>query len=130
MLQKYPHAVDTDKVGTYPAFARSGGGYFYDEVLEYRVWMHPEAGAKDLHDGEDYFHSFATHEEAKEFSENNHGAESPLALVLQKEHINEPKPGIFEHIKDERISEWQPDWLENGKRSDDSISKFLREHDS
>ena len=37
---------------------KSGGGYFYDEVLEYRVWVHPERGGPDHHEGEDYFHAF------------------------------------------------------------------------
>ena len=37
----------------------SGAGYFYDDVLEYRVWVHPEAGGEDLHDGDDYFLAFA-----------------------------------------------------------------------
>ena len=33
------------RVGSFPAATKSGGGYFYDEVLEYRVWLHPERGA-------------------------------------------------------------------------------------
>ncbi len=50
----YPVAVDLDKVGKYPALTKSGGGFVYDDVLEYRVWVHPE--------GDDYYDAFATHE--------------------------------------------------------------------
>lgn len=114
----YPPAINPNKVGTYPALVKSGGGYFYDEVLEYRVWIHG-------HKGSDRFHAFSTYEEALEFSQKTKGAEQPLVLVLQKEHINEPEPGVYEHIKEERLTEWLPEWLEY-KRSEDSISEFLK----
>jgi putative acetyltransferase len=54
----YPVAVDTNKVETYPAWTKSGAGYFYDEVLEYRVWMNPPGG------GDDYYKAFATYEDS------------------------------------------------------------------
>ncbi len=114
-------------VGKYPALAKSGGGYFYDEVLEYRVWCHPEQGAVDEFDGDDYFYVFKTYEEALKFSESRQGAEQPLVLLRQLEHINEPEEGIFEQVKEERITEWQVQWLEGSKRGHDSISKFLAE---
>jgi hypothetical protein len=38
---KYPDVKEPEKVGTYPAEAKSGGGIFYDDILEYRVWVHP-----------------------------------------------------------------------------------------
>ena len=38
----FPLAVDPERVGSYPVDAKSGAGYFYDDVLEYRVWVHPE----------------------------------------------------------------------------------------
>jgi hypothetical protein len=54
----YPDAIAPDKVGDYDAFAHAGGGYTWDAVLEYRVWMHPERSAPDEYDGNDYyFHS-------------------------------------------------------------------------
>ena len=56
----YPDAVDAEAVGKYPGFTHSGGGFVWDEVLEYRVWCHPELGAPDLDDGNDYYHAFAT----------------------------------------------------------------------
>ncbi len=40
----YPFVKDVDLVGSYPALVNSGGGYVWDEVLEYRVWCHPHDG--------------------------------------------------------------------------------------
>lgn len=34
----YPPVRDPDQVGTYPAAVCAGGGYVWDDVLEYRVW--------------------------------------------------------------------------------------------
>jgi len=45
----YPKVKDKELVGSYPASVMSGGGYFWDDVLEYRVWCSP-------HDGE-YVHN-------------------------------------------------------------------------
>lgn len=119
----YPEAVDPKKVGTYPAATKSGGGYFYDEVLEYRVWIHTESGEVE-------FYAFSDYESALNFSEETVGAEEPLVLVLQKEHINEPKPGVYEHIKEDRITEWLPEWLEGNKREENSILNFLKKSSS
>jgi hypothetical protein len=114
----YPMAVDPSKVGKYPALTKSGGGYFYDEVLEYRVWIHPG--------GDDYYRVFSKYEEAEAFSKQNKNAEQPLVLVLQREHINEHKPGQYVHVKEERITEWQVEWLKHSKRGLDSIANFLK----
>lgn len=70
-FDSYPDAVDLDRVGTYPADAQAGGGYVWDEVLEYRVWCHPERGAADLENGNDYYFVFATYAEACAFSERS-----------------------------------------------------------
>jgi len=35
----YPDVLAAELVGTYPASAKAGGGYVWDEVLEYRVWV-------------------------------------------------------------------------------------------
>ena len=123
--QDYPEAVDPGKVGEYPASTKSGGGYVWDEVLEYRVWCHPERGAPDLYDGSDYFYAFANHPDALAFSAANPGCEAPLALVLQREHINEPEPGIFEHVTEERITEWQVAWLSRSRRTARTIPDFF-----
>ena len=101
----YPPAAYPEKVGTYPALCHSGGGYFYDDVLEYRVWCHPERGAPDLYEGDDYFHAFATHAEALAFSQG--------------------QPGTFIRRTGERITEWLPEWLENSRRQPGSIEAFL-----
>jgi hypothetical protein len=56
---RYPPAIDPALVGTYAGVAKSGAGYFYDDVLEYRVWLHPEKGAAPLAGDKDYFAAFA-----------------------------------------------------------------------
>ena len=125
---KYPWAVDPAKVGTYPALTRSGGGYFFDEVLEYRVWCHPEAGAPDPDgEGEDYFHCFATHAEALAFHLETPGSEEPLVLVLQREHVNEPSPGRFVHVRKRRITEWRCEWLAGDPRRPGDIEAMIAE---
>jgi putative acetyltransferase len=115
----YPRAINPKKIGKYPALTKSGGGYFYDDVLEYRVWVHPP-------DGDDLYHAFDSYEEALDFSQVTKGAEEPLVLVMQLEHVNEPKTGVFEHVKGERIAEWLPRWLEGSKRGPDSIMEFIK----
>ena len=119
---QHPVAVDPGRVGSYPALSRSGGGYFYDDVLEYRVWIHPKGG------GDVYYRAFASFEPALQFSKTTTGAEEPLVLVRQLKWVNEPEPGKFEPRSDERITEWQVVWLsEKTKRSEDSIERFLKE---
>ncbi|WP_225748170.1 GCN5 family acetyltransferase [Eikenella sp. Marseille-P7795] len=120
----YPSAVHPEKVGTYPARTHSGGGYFYDQVLEYRVWCHPERGAPDVHQGSDYFHAFA----ALAFSQKQPGSEAPLVFVRQQEYIDEPSPGTFVRKSGERLTEWLPEWLENSQRRPGSIEAFLAQH--
>ena len=122
---RYPTAVDPEKVGTYRALAKSGGGYVWDEVLEYRVWCHPERGAPDLHDGDDYFLAFATYPKALAFSKRTRGAEDPLALIRQRQYIDEPSPGNYVHVKKTRIAEWRVEWLQRSRRSRHTIPDFL-----
>jgi hypothetical protein len=121
----YPDASDPGAVGSYPASVKTGGGFVWDEVLEYRVWCHPERGAPDEHDGSDYFYAFATYGEALAFSRETVGAERPLALVLQREHINEPEPGVYEHVTEERMTEWPPEFLVRPRRTERTIPDFL-----
>jgi len=40
----YPKVKNKELVGTYPALVMSGGGYVWDDVLEYRVWCSPLDG--------------------------------------------------------------------------------------
>lgn len=121
----YPDAVDPDRVGAYPALAKAGGGYVWDEVLEYRVWCHPERGAADLNDGSDYYRAFATYADALAFSQATKGAEAPLALIRQAEYIDEPKPGDFRHVKEVRITEWPVEFLRRPRRQPQTIPDFL-----
>ena len=123
----YPAASDPSKVGRYPAQTKSGAGYFYDNVLEYRVWLHPHDGARKLNGNDVYYRAFAQYERALEYSRGAKGAEQPLVLVRQLKHINEPRPGVFEVIEEERITEWRVEWLSGTKRSPGSIEKFMKE---
>jgi hypothetical protein len=122
----YPVPVDVNRVGTYPAGTYSGAGYFYDEVLEYRVWLHPERGATPTSGGDDYFVAFAQYERAEAFAKAAAGAEQPLVLVRQLESINEPEPGRYIVDKTPRITEWQARWLLGSKRGPETIKEFLK----
>jgi len=121
----YPTVLDPLKVGEYPASAKSGGGYVWDAVLEYRVWCHPERGAPDEDDGSDYYYAFETFEEAREFADENPGTEEPLALVLQREYIDEPEPGLYRHVREQRITEWPVAFLSRPPRDEFTIPDFL-----
>lgn len=121
----FPDVEDPSLVGTYPALAKSGGGYVWDAVLEYRVWCHPERGAPDLEDGNDYFYPFATYEDAVDFSRRTKGAEEPLALILQEEYIDEPKTGRYVHMKHRRMAEWPVEFLTRPRRTPRTIPDFL-----
>ena len=73
----HPVAIDVGLVGTYPAWTKSGAGYFYDDVLEYRVWMKPPGG------GNSFYRAFASYEPALDFSKKTPNSEEPLVLVRQ-----------------------------------------------
>ena len=103
---------------------KSGGGYVWDRVLEYRVWCHPEHGAPDEADGGDYYYVFATYEEALATSQRIEGAEKPLALVVQEEYIDEPEPGHYVHVKERRVTEWPVEFLARPKTHGEHDSGF------
>lgn len=119
-LTSYPSAVDPAKVGTYPAKTNAGGGYVWDEVLEYRVWCHAQIGG-----GSDSFRAFATYREALIFSQATAGAEEPLALIRQEEYLDEPEPGRFIHVKTVRLTEWPVALLSRPRRTANTIPDFL-----
>lgn len=123
--ESYPDAVDPDLVGTYSPLAAVGGGYVWDDVLEYRVWCHPERGAPDLEGGDDYYYAFASYAKALAFSRATEGAEAPLALVRQLEYIAEPKPREYRHVKEPRITEWAVEFLRRPRRTQNTIPDFL-----
>jgi putative acetyltransferase len=124
-IESYPDVLDASLVGTYPALAKAGGGYVWDEVLEYRVWCCLLKGAEDLEDGSDYYYAFASYAEALQFSKQTAGANEPLALVLQREFIDEPEPENYIHRKEERIAEWPVTFLSRPRRNDRTIPDFL-----
>lgn len=122
---RYPNAIDPELVGSYEALAKSGGGYVWDAVLEYRVWCHPERGAPDLEEGSDYFYLLESYQDALDFSQQTEGAEEPLALILQEEYIDEPEPGQYVHMRERRITEWQVAWLARPRRTATTIESFM-----
>ena len=124
-MSQYPRVKDPKLVGSYPAVAKAGGGYVWDAVLEYRVWCYPRDGAEDTENGNDYYYVFERYEEALAFSNETKGAQKPLALVLQEEYIDEPEPGKYKHIKEQRIAEWPPEFLSRPRRTKKTIPDFM-----
>jgi hypothetical protein len=122
---RFPRAINPARVGKYPALCYSGGGFFWDAVLEYRVWCHPERGAPDRAKGNDYYYAFASYPKALRFSKRFKGAEKPLALILQKEYISEPTPRKYVHVKKKRITEWRVEFLSRSRRKKNTIRDFL-----
>jgi hypothetical protein len=122
---QYPDAVDPGLVGKYPSLVKAGGGYVWDQVLEYRVWCHPERGAPDSDDGSDYYYAFSTYREALAFAAETTGAEAPLALIQQQEYIAEDEPGAYRHVREERLTEWPVEFLRRPRRTPATIPNFL-----
>ncbi|MEM7666239.1 MAG: GCN5 family acetyltransferase [Pseudomonadota bacterium] len=116
---EFPSAVDPDLVGSYDALARAGGGLVWDDVLEYRVWCHPSEG------GDDYYYAFEHLSDALVFADTDPEAERPLALVLQREWLDEPEAGQYQHQIGERVTEWQVEWLRRPRRTERTIPDFL-----
>jgi hypothetical protein len=107
-----------------PLFGRAEA-LVWDEVLEYRVWCHPERGASDNADGSDYYLAFGTYQEADDYHRLTEGSEEPLALVLQREYIAENDPGVYHHVPEERITEWPVEFLTRPRRNERTIADFL-----
>jgi hypothetical protein len=124
-MSYFPKVKDPELVGTYPALAKAGGGYVWDDVLEYRVWCHPHNGAPDIENGNDYYYVFETYEEALDYSKNAPGAEAPLALIIQEEYIEEPEPAKYIHVKEQRLTEWPVEFLSRPRRTAETIPNFL-----
>lgn len=98
----------------------------WDEVLEYRVWCHPKDGSND------YFYAYSSYDEASQAvdslrstDESLAEVESPLALILQRERIDEPETGVYVHVVEERLAEWPPEFLSRPKRTPQTIPDFL-----
>lgn len=97
----------------------------WDDVLEYRVWCHPEIGAPDIGDGDDFYYSFDNYDDATEYSKQTKRCEDPIALVLQLEYIDEPEVGKYVHVKQERLTEWPVTFLTRPRRTKNTIPDFL-----
>lgn len=121
----HPPVLNPAKGGSYPASAKSGGGFVWDAGLEYRVWCHPERGALDVAEGCDYYLAFGSLEEALAFSHATAGAEEPLALVQQREYIDEPESGQYGHVREPRITEWPLALLLRPRRDTLTIPEFM-----
>ena len=129
----YPAVIDPSKVGEYDEAAYSGGGYFFDEVLEYRVWCYPNTETTNTDDSfldiaNEYYRAFVTYQQALAFANDTPDSRAPIALVRQLEWIDQPSRGVYIHNKGERITEWQVDWLAHGARTTNDISDFLLNH--
>jgi hypothetical protein len=120
--------VNPKRVGKYAGLVHAGGGLVWDEVLEYRVWCHPERGARDLVNGSDYYYAFASYPEALAFSRRTEGAEEPLALIRQKQYIDEPEPDRYIHVKKVRVTEWPVAFLSRPRRNRKTIPDFVSPH--
>lgn len=125
MRRRFPRAIDPARVGRYPATAAAGGGFVWDAVLEYRVWCHPEGGAPDNAEGNDYYYAFVSFPAALRFSRKYSGTEEPVALILQKEYIDEPVPGKYVHVRKRRVTEWPVEFLSRPRRTRKTIPDFL-----
>jgi hypothetical protein len=122
MSRRYPDVLDPRLVGTYPALSKAGGGYVWDNVLEYRVWCHP---SEDEEETSDYYYAFATYDEAAEFAAKKSGAKEPLALIEQLEYISEEEPGEYVHVRERRVTEWPVEFLSRPRRTEQTIPDFL-----
>jgi putative acetyltransferase len=89
------------------------------------VWCHPELGAPDNAEGNDYYYAFASFPDALRFSREHPGTEEPVALVFQKEHIDESSPGKYTHVKKSRVTEWPVEFLSRPRRTKNTIPDFL-----
>ena len=76
----------------------------------------PGLGASDLAGGSDYFYAFVTFAGALAAAQQRPGAEEPVALVPQREYIDEGSPGGYRHVKQQRVTEWPVEFLSRPKR--------------
>lgn len=121
----YPTVMDEKLVGTSDARQPAGGGNVWDEVLEYRVWRHPHDGPPDEADGDDDYFAFGTDKEALDCSLNSDGSQAPLALILRREYLDERQPGVFRHVKTQRVTEWSVEFSSRPRRTQRTIPDFL-----
>jgi hypothetical protein len=115
-MSTYQTAVTPELVGAYVASALSGGTLKpTDEVLEYRVWVHPPN--PEATDGDAFF-AFSTYEEALACSRKI-AAERPLALIRDAAGPREVVAAAAEEYPNPRLV---------GTRADGTESLVYRKH--
>jgi hypothetical protein len=123
---KYPVAVDYSMVGKYPMLTGSGGGYVWSEILEYRVFSRVD-------DNDDVgMYTFNTYEQAEQYAKTlPKYSDYPhlTVLIKQNQYIQPPdssngKPTLK---KEERITEWMPQWLTpDRKETKANVSRIMK----
>ncbi|OYP34616.1 GCN5 family acetyltransferase [Rhodopirellula sp. MGV] len=116
--REYPPVLDEDLVGFFETETFAGGGLVWDAVLEYRVWVHSD-------DADDCVNVFRCYRDARAFSEATLGAESPVALILQRQYIDEVEEGQYVHVQESRMTEWPVEFLARPARTEQTIPEFL-----
>ena len=112
--RRYPAGVlDKSKVGTYGALQKSGGGYLYDEVLEYRVWDRNE------------FDFFDNINEATIHAKKIGAEVTPLVLQKAGHWVSWDKDDKISIGDEDRIAEWRLDWLLTSKYSPEKLKEKM-----
>lgn len=121
LFSKHPRAINPEKVGKYPLEVYSGGGLFYDDVLEYRVWQKTTEGLECI--------SFVDYPAAAAYykAHKTLGAQEPIALVFQNSYLEETSDG-YKWVKEHRVAEWQVSWLKAHDNTAERIPSFLAKH--
>ncbi len=89
-------------IGAFPASVDSGGGYLYDDVLEYRVW-----------EGDSY-KAFRTYEEAEKYTRTTFEGHMAVLVLQKKGHwIAWDDKDHLTIGKQDRITEWHANWLKD-----------------
>jgi hypothetical protein len=80
-----------------------------------------------LENGNNYYLAFVTYAEASAFSDRTEGAGEPIPLIRQVEYIDEPKPGDYRHVTEQRIAEWPVEFLRRPRRTANTIGFLFSE---
>ncbi len=117
-----PSAVDHQKVGYYGNAESYNDGYFWDELLEYRV----RCRALPNDEEEELLYCFKDYQSAFTFYKKTPTTQELNALILQKEHITRLNRNAFKHIDTPRMVEWPAHFLMRPQGSTAFIITFLR----
>jgi putative acetyltransferase len=115
----YPLPDDLAAVGTHAAAAARDSGVFYDDVLEYRLWVRRPATTEEL------MFAFPTVEDAHE-ARTALGRDARLCvLVQQREPIERMEDGSYVQRSEPRRVEWPITWLVDGRPGEDAVQEVL-----